>query len=110
MAKTIQQALIDSVLYPIPVGLVENIMIERGLENEEFDSVVAQSSEYIGALADCLYALVTAVSFSESDKSIGNLSDKDKAMILKRANELYDELGEDMKPTDEPMVFVGDCL
>ena len=29
MAKTIQQALIDEVLYPLPVGIVENIMVKE---------------------------------------------------------------------------------
>lgn len=110
MAKTIQQALIDEVLYPISAGLVENAMIRRGLYDGEFDGSIADTEQYIGALADCLYSLVTAVSFSESDKSIGSLSSSDKALILKRANKLYAQIGEEEKPTDEPMVYVGDCL
>lgn len=110
MAKTIQQALIDEVLYPLPIGTVENIMIKRGLYNGDFTKDVAESEEYIGALADCLYSLITAIDFSEADKSIGRLSDQDKTRILNRANYYYGLLGEEEKNDGEPMVIVGDCL
>ena len=77
--KTIKQALIDEIHYPIPLGFVENKMIERQLNgDDEYTFEVAQSKEWKGALADCLYSLIQAVSLSESDKSIGTLSDKDK--------------------------------
>ena len=95
--KTVQQALIDEILYPLPEGLVENIMVKRGLVNGVFTKEEAESDEYIGALADCLYSLVTAISFSEADKSIGSLSDKDKTRILNRANYYYGLLGEEEK-------------
>ena len=53
--KTIQQALIDEIHYPIPVGFVENVMIRRGLSHyKEFTIDIARSKEYMGALADCL--------------------------------------------------------
>lgn len=110
MAKTIQQALIDEILYPLPDGLVENIMIRRGLVDDVFTKQIADSAEYIGSLADCLYSLITAINFSESDKSIGSLTDKDKVRILARANHYYALLGEEEKNDGEPMVYVGDCL
>ena len=61
MAKTILQALIDEVLYPIPAGKVENAMIKRGLYDGEFDGSIAETDQFIGALADCLYSLVTLI-------------------------------------------------
>ena len=77
--KTIKQALIDEIHYPIPLGFVENKMIERQLSgDDEYTFEVAKSKEWKGALADCLYSLIQAVSLSESDKSIGTLSDKDR--------------------------------
>ena len=69
--KTIKQALIDEIHYPIPLGFVENKMIERQLNgDDEYTFEVAQSKEWKGALADCLYSLIQAVSLSESDTSI----------------------------------------
>lgn len=108
MAKTIQQALIDEIHYPIPEGKVENVMVARGLEDGVFTKSVAESPEYIGSLADCLYSLITAVSFSESDKSVGGFSDKDKTRILKMANYYYGLIGEEEKDGGEPMVYIGD--
>ena len=76
--KTIKQALIDEIHYPIPLGFVENKMIERQLNgDDEYTFEVAQSTEWKGALADCLYSLIQAVSLSESYNRIGTLSDKD---------------------------------
>ena len=93
--KTIKQALIDEIHYPIPLGFVENKMIERQLNgDDEYTFEVAQSKEWKGALADCLYSLIQAVSLSESDKSIGTLSDKDKERLLVRINALYKTIGE----------------
>ena len=34
MAKTIRQALIDEVHYPLPLGFIENKIIERGLNGD----------------------------------------------------------------------------
>lgn len=106
--KTVIQALIDEVHYPIPYGFVENVCIKRMLNAEEgFSFDTANSNTYKGALADCLYSLLQAVNFSESDKSVGNLTDKQRSIILKRVNALYDEIGEDAVETDEPTVYWG---
>lgn len=105
--KTIKQALIDEIHYPIPLGFVENKMIERQLNgDDEYTFEVAQSKEWKGALADCLYSLIQAVSLSESDKSIGTLSDKDKERLLVRINALYKTIGE-APALGQPMVYIG---
>ena len=62
--KTIQQALIDEIHYPIPEGFVENVMIKRKLNPVgDCDSDTMNSKEYMGALADCLWSLVQATIF-----------------------------------------------
>ena len=105
--KTILQALIDEIHYPIPVGFVENKLIERQLDGGAFFTFeTAQSKEWKGALADCLFSLVQAVSLSESDKSIGTLSDKDKERLLVRINALYKTIGES-PALGQPMVYIG---
>lgn len=105
--KTILQALIDEIHYPIPLGFVENKLIERQLNGEdEFSFEVCQSDKWKGALADCLFSLVQAVSLSESDKSIGTLSDKDKERLLVRINALYKAIGES-PALGQPMVYIG---
>lgn len=105
--KTIKQALIDEIHYPIPLGFVENKMIERQLNgDDEYTFEVSQSKEWKGALADCLYSLIQAVSLSESDKSIGTLSDKDKERLLVRINALYKTIGES-PALGQPMVYIG---
>ena len=110
--KTIQQALIDEIHYPIPIGFVENVMIKRNLNgDDEFNCDISHSNEYQGALADCLWSLVQAINFSEADKSFGALSDKDKKLILLHVNSIYDTIGEpsvELEP--KPKVYVGDCL
>lgn len=82
-------------------------MIERQLNgDDEYTFEVAQSKEWKGALADCLYSLIQAVSLSESDKSIGTLSDKDKERLLVRINALYKTIG--VTPAlGQPMVYIG---
>lgn len=105
--KTIKQALIDEIHYPISLGFVENKMIERQLNgDDEYTFEVAQSKEWKGALADCLYSLIQAVSLSESDKSIGTLSDNDKERLLVRINALYKTIGES-PALGQPMVYIG---
>lgn len=110
--KTIQQALIDEIHYPISVGFVENVMINRKLNaNDIYDDNVGNSSKYQGALADCLWSLVQAINFSEADKSFGSLSDKDKERILLRVNSIYNAIGEHPVELEvKPKVYVGDCL
>lgn len=61
-----------------------------------------------GALADCLYSLLQAVPYSESDKSVGTLSDKDKERLLIRINALYKEIGEPTVGLGLPMVTFGE--
>ena len=105
--KTIKQALIDEIHYPIPLGFVENKVIERQLSgDDEYTFEVAQSKEWKGALADCLYSLIQAVSLSESDKSVGTLSDKDKERLIVRVSALYKSIGE-THPLGQPTVYIG---
>lgn len=105
--KTIQQALIDEIHYPIGLGIVENKIILRGLSSEdEFTLDIAKSKSFVGAVADCLFSLISAPNFSEADKSF-SLSDKD--LILKKVNSLYNSIGEPSVALDEkPMVYILD--
>lgn len=107
--KTIQQALIDEIHYPIPVGFVENVMIRRGLSHyKEFTIDIARSKEYMGALADCLYSLIQAINFSEADKSIGTLSEKQITAIISQMNAIYESIGEQPKEIElKPIVYIG---
>lgn len=107
MIKTIKKALLDEIHYPIPVGFVENKLIERELNGDAtYTLQVSQSNAWKGALADCLYSLLQAVSLSESDKSIGTLSDTDKKLVLMRVQALYKSIGED-PVLGQPMVYIG---
>lgn len=107
--KTIGQALMDEIHIPIPYGFIENSCIKRELEAEGvFDSVVAKSDAYKGVLADCLFSLIQAVSFSESDKSIGSLSEDQRKAILVYVNRLYSSIGEDeVTLTPKPTVYIN---
>lgn len=107
--KTVGQALLDEIHVPIPYGFVENACIKRELSIEEsFDSVIAKSDSYKGALADCLYSLIQAVSFSESDKSIGSLSEDQRKAIFVQINRLYNAIGEEeVTLTPQPMVYIN---
>lgn len=106
--KTISQALKDQIGNSYSLlgsGFVENIMILRGLDSEgEATKESLDSKEYIGAYADCLYALVDSANISESDISI---SLQDRNVILKKANYLYRTIGEEEKQLDQPTVCVG---
>lgn len=107
--KTVGQALVDEVHIPIPYGFIENACIKRELEIEaDFDSEIAKSDAYKGTLADCLLSLVQAVSFSESDKSIGSLSEDQRKAILVQVNRLYNAIGEEeVALTPQPMVYIN---
>lgn len=106
--KTIQQALIDEILYPIPLGYVENKLIERELDGSlEYTVEVRRTKNYKGALADCYFSLLQSVNISESDKSIGSLTDADKRLLLKKANALYNEIGEAPPDVGVPTVTIG---
>ena len=106
--KTVIQALIDEVHYPIPYGFVENVCLKRKLyPNSEFAFETANSNAYKGAVADCLYSLIQAINFSESDKSVGTLSDSQRKAILKMVNKLYGEIGEDIvEDASSPKVYI----
>ena len=107
--KTVLQALRDEVHYPIPVGFIENKLIERQLDFDvEYSSEISNSNEWKGALADCLYSLLQAVTYSESDKSVGTLSDEDKKRLLVRINALYKSIGEATVNLGQPMVYIGE--
>lgn len=107
--KTVLQALRDEVHYPIPIGYIENILIKRELDGtKDVDKPTMDSDAYKGAVADCLYSLVGAIQFSESDKSIGTLTDEQRKLILKRANKLYGEIGEPTFDDGEPTVTILD--
>lgn len=103
--KTIAKALSDEIAYPISEGYVENKLLARELDGEcEVTAEILQSSEFRGAVADCLYALVESPNFSESDISF---SLNDRNLILKKANTIYKEIGEPEKDLTIPKVYVG---
>lgn len=103
--KTIRQALSDEISYPIGEGFIENKLIARGLDGDrEISPAVINSKEFLGATADCLFALVDSPDFSESDLSF---SMPDRNLILKKANYLYASIGEPEKTLDQPKVCVG---
>ena len=90
--KTIREALIDEIGFPIGEGCIDNKIIGRNLNgSDRFDYEVSTSTNYKGAVADCLIALLTSPNFSEADKSF-SLSDKE--LILRKANYLYNSIGE----------------
>lgn len=103
--KTVRQALIDEIHYPISEGFVENKLLSRGLSPDEGLTIdVLKSNEFKGAVADCLCSLIEAPSFSEADKSI-SLGDRD--LILKRANSIYLSIGEKaVDIADKPAVYI----
>lgn len=109
MAKTVIQALMDEIIYPIPYGKVENIVIKRDMKgDEDYTSAVAKTISYKGALADCLYSLLHAINFSEADKSVGALTDAQRKSVLTRANGLYKEIGEpEVEDPQAPKVYVN---
>ena len=105
--KTIQQALIDEIFYPISVGFVENKLIERDLcAGDEYTRNVSKTNSWKGALADCLSSLLQSTNIGEGDKSVGSISSEDKKKILSRAKALYNEIGE-TPDIGEPTVSIG---
>lgn len=105
--KTIKQALLDEIHYPVGNGIIENKLIKRGLDGDDnFDMMIAESPYFIGAVADCLFSLISAPNFSEADKSF---SLSDKSLILRKVNSLYNTIGEKSVALDEkPMVCIID--
>jgi len=103
--KTIRQALIDEIHYPIPVGYVENRLFARGLDGESEISIeILQGPEFSGAVADCLWSLIQAPNISEADKSV-TLPDRDT--LLRLANYYYKLAGEPERTIGEPTVSFG---
>lgn len=106
--KTVIQALISEVHWPIPEEFVDTVCIKRQLNGDaEFTYEVSQGNAYNGALADCLYSLCQAINFSEAGKSVGNLTDEQRRIMMRRANALYEEIGEEEKYLEEPTVYFG---
>lgn len=103
--KTVRQALIDEVHYPIPEGFVENKLYARGLNPEEELTIeLLKSNEFKGAVADCLWSLIEAPNISESDKSI---SLADREIILRKVNSIYLSIGEKaVDIADKPAVYI----
>lgn len=103
--KTVKQALIDEIHYPISEGFVENKLLSRGIGPDyELTVDVLKSNGFRGAVADCLWSLIEAPSFSEADKSI-SLADRD--IILKKVNSIYLSIGEKAVDTaDKPAVYI----
>ena len=103
--KTIKQALVDEIHYPIPMGFVENRLLKRGLvDDDTITQEIINSPAFIGCIADCLYSLIEAPNFNEADKSF---SLADRNLILKKANALYASIGEPEISIDKPMVYIG---
>lgn len=108
-ARTIRQALIDEVFYPIPDGKVENILLARGVDGDEPVTKETLTGDlFKGALADCLAAVVEqALNFSEADKSVSTLSTSQVAILKKKVNALYASIGESGVDLGEPSVTFG---
>lgn len=107
--KTILQALIDEIHYPVGKGHIQNRLLKRGLTEDAVCTLeIFNGHGFQGAVADCLIFLLGAPNFSESDKQF---SMTDKSNILKQANAIYKSIGEpEVTDDDTPMVYVGDCL
>ncbi len=90
-ARTIRQALIDEVFYPIPDGKVENVLLARGVNGDE--PVTKET--------------LTALNFSEADKSVSTLSTSQVAILKKKVNALYASIGESGVDLGEPSVTFG---
>jgi len=104
--KTILQALIDEVHYPVGIGHLENRLIKRGLSpNDLCSQSILESSEFIGAYADCLWGLIAAPNISEADKSISGL---DRDLIISQMNNLYELIGEPAKTLGKPIIYIVD--
>lgn len=107
--RTVRQALIDEVFYPLADGKVDNVLLLRDIDSEaEVTKETLQSDAFQGALADCLTAVIEqAVNFSEADKSV-NVPTEAQIKILKtRVNAIYTNIGEETQDFDEPTVTFG---
>lgn len=107
--KTIKQALLDEIYYPINEGLVDNKILSRDLEADaELTVDIYKSNSFKGALADCLLSVVEqATSISEADKSVQILSDKQITILQKRINNIYASIGEEEQDFNLAVVEFG---
>lgn len=102
--KTIAAALKDEIHYPLSDGFITNRLLARDLDAEgTADGEVLRSPAFIGATADCLVSLIQAPDLAEDEVKI-TLQDRDD--ILRRANYLYGQIGEDPVSL-APMVYIG---
>lgn len=103
--KTILQALKDEIHYKLSSGFFDNRLLARGINSEDECTIeLINSKSFRGAVADCLSSLVEAPNFSEGDVSF-SLSQRE--LILKRANAIYNFIGEPEKSIDESTVYIG---
>lgn len=103
--RTILQALGDEIHYPLQEGFLMNRLMVRGIEPDApISEELLTADAFWGAVADCLYSLIEAPNISEADISI---SLSDKTAILRRANQLYKQIGEEEKDIGEPIVTFG---
>lgn len=107
--KTVRQALLDEVLYPLPGGLVDNRLMARGLDAAaEAAAETLRGPAFAGALADCLLSVVEqAVGFSEADKSVSAPPSEQTRALKSRIARLYASIGEAVPPMGEPTVTLG---
>lgn len=106
--KTVRQAIVDEIYYPVNTGLIDNKLLARGIDpDDDFNAETSGSDPYKGALADTIFSLVQAVNVSESDKSVGSLSDAQRKALMSWANRLYSSIGEDTIESFSPTVYIN---
>lgn len=107
--RTIKQALIDEVFYPLSDGLIDNKLMIRDINgNDEISKDILLSDAFKGALADCLTSVVEqAVNFSEADKSVNVPTNEQLKALKVRINSLYKAIGEEERNFDSPVVTFG---
>lgn len=107
--RTVRQALVDEVFYPLAEGKVENVILCRDLNGDaEVDKATLTSDAFLGAVADCLSAVIEqALNFSEADKSVSVPSSQQIVLLKKRINSIYSSIGEGQQGFDEPSVTFG---
>ncbi len=92
---TILEAIRSKVPYPMSEGFFQSILIERSLSDmDEYTKEIALSASFKGAMADALIGVATAPSISEGDIRI---SKENADILIKSANSLYSEIGEEPK-------------
>lgn len=107
--KTVRQALVDEVLYPLPGGLIDNKLVTRGLDAAAGATAdILRGPGFSGALADCLLAVVEqSMGFSEADKSVSAPSAEQVRALRSRVARLYASIGEDVPDMGGAAVTFG---